>query len=486
MQRVGGRYELLHELGEGAFGKVWKAWDPVLGTTVAVKEVFLSGLSESEHAQRLARAEREARNAAKLRDHPNVATVHDAVLEDGKPWIVMDFVDGRSLAQVVAEDGPLPTENVARIARGLLAALRAAHGLEIVHRDVKPQNVLLGADGRVLLTDFGIAVHSADTAMTGSSGLIGTLEYMAPERFNGQDSGPAADLYSLGVTLFQAAEGFSPFHRETPTETLTAVVLGTAPEPLRAGPLAPLISRLMDKDPAHRPTAEQALAVLDGVLMPNSSAPTADARLVPPPPPVNTPPLPARTPPRAVHRRKPALIAGAVVLALAVGIGTAIALTSGDSDGDSSTNASSPGGSSTAASLDNGARGPSAGSKGKPDWCLEADGEGRCSVAQVAGCQHNRDISENVSQVGLILQNRATGDIRALLQAAIDWTTQDLNTPHTPPEVQQELTKHKEQLPKALDGYAADGTASRDLSGLPIDFQLTNKACLQASMDSWR
>ncbi|MDC7336804.1 serine/threonine-protein kinase [Streptomyces lydicus] len=266
---VGGRYRLEEALGGGGFGRVWRAHDRTLDVDVAVKEVWLPpATSETEHAQRLVRAEREARNAAKLRSHPCVVAVHDVVIEDGAPWIVMELVEGANLADRLAENGPMPVADVARIAGELLEGLGAAHQAGIVHRDVKPTNVMLTRDGRALLADFGIAVHKGDTAVTTTGGLIGSLEYMAPERFDGVDSGGAGDLYSLGVTLYQALEGVSPFHRDTPTETLSAVVLGQAPAPQRAGRLGPLITWLLDKDPANRPTVAQARAVIDGAPSP--------------------------------------------------------------------------------------------------------------------------------------------------------------------------------------------------------------------------
>ena len=261
---IGGRYELAEELGSGAFGRVWRGRDLRLRAEVAVKEVWLASVSEQERAQRLARAEREARNAARLREHPNIVAVHDVVVDDGKPWIVMDYVAGRSLADHLRAHGPLAAGHVVTVARSLLAALGAAHEKGIVHRDVKPANVLLADDGRVLLTDFGIALHGSDTAITASDTLIGTLEYLPPERFNGMAAGPAGDLYSLGVTLFQAIEGYSPFHRETPTETLAAVVLGPSPRPARAGQLTLLLTGLLSKDPGARPTVQQAFAMLEG------------------------------------------------------------------------------------------------------------------------------------------------------------------------------------------------------------------------------
>ncbi|MER7155553.1 serine/threonine-protein kinase, partial [Streptomyces lydicus] len=266
---VGGRYRLEEALGGGGFGRVWRAHDRTLDVDVAVKEVWLPpATSETEHAQRLVRAEREARNAAKLRSHPCVVAVHDVVIEDGAPWIVMELVEGANLADRLAEHGPMPVADVARIAGELLEGLGAAHEAGIVHRDVKPTNVMLTRDGRALLADFGIAVHKGDTAVTTTGGLIGSLEYMAPERFDGVDSGGAGDLYSLGVTLYQALEGVSPFHHDTPTETLSAVVLGQAPVPQRAGRLGPLIAWLLDKDPANRPTVAQARAVIGGAPSP--------------------------------------------------------------------------------------------------------------------------------------------------------------------------------------------------------------------------
>ncbi|GIG61872.1 hypothetical protein Lfu02_62440 [Longispora fulva] len=278
---VGGRFRLTDPLGSGGFGRVWRARDETLQVDVAVKEVWLPpAASPEEHTERLARAQREGRNAAVLRGHPNIVAVHDVVIEDDAPWIVMELVQGSSLAQYLRAHGALTVDVARHVAGGLLAALGAAHAAGIVHRDVKPANVMLTADGRVLLTDFGIAVRTADTSLTALGGLVGSMEYMPPERFNGGAASGAGDLYSLGVTLYQATEDISPFHRDTPTGTLTAIVLGPSPVPERAGPLTPLITALMHKDPGQRPGVEQALALLAGVAPAPSSGP-APTRALP-------------------------------------------------------------------------------------------------------------------------------------------------------------------------------------------------------------
>lgn len=261
-QVLGGRYRLLERLGAGGFGRVWKARDETLGVDVAVKEVWLPpAASDAERTERLRRAEREARNAARLRDHPNIVAVHDVVVDDEVPWIVMRLVNGCSLAEYLSEHGPLPVGKVMNVARALLRALDAAHQGGIAHRDIKPANIMLASTGEILLTDFGIAVHQADTALTATSAFIGSVEYTAPERLRGTDS-PASDLFSLGVTLYQAAEGISPFRRDTATAAITAVLFDEPPPPRRAGEqLAPLITRLLTKNPHQRPTIPQALAL---------------------------------------------------------------------------------------------------------------------------------------------------------------------------------------------------------------------------------
>ncbi|SEU37197.1 serine/threonine-protein kinase [Nonomuraea wenchangensis] len=260
--RVGGRYRLVTLLGSGGFGRVWRAHDEVLDVEVAIKELqLLPGMSQAEQDKRLERAAREARNAVRLRSHENILAIYD-VVSDGLPWIVMELIDGSSLAEHLDEHGPLPVEQATRVAGALLAALGAAHRAGIVHRDVKPANVMLSTDGRVLLTDFGIALHTTDTTLTTTGMLIGSPEYMAPERLRGTDELPAGDLFSLGATLYQAVEGVSPFRRDTQPAALTAVLLEEPPPPRRAGPLAPLITRLLDKDPGNRPTVEQGLAML--------------------------------------------------------------------------------------------------------------------------------------------------------------------------------------------------------------------------------
>ncbi|MEV4184082.1 serine/threonine-protein kinase [Streptosporangium canum] len=259
---VGGRYRLAAELGSGGFGRVWRARDETLDVDVAIKELQLpSGMPETERAERLARATREARNAARLRKHDGIIAIHDIVIDDGLPWIVMELVDGRSLSEHVEEHGPLPMGRAIEVAAALLTAIGAAHREGVVHRDIKPANVMLDGTGKVLLTDFGTAVHHTDTALTATGMVIGSAEYTAPERLRGSDGLPAGDLFSLGVTLYQAVEGISPFRRDTQEATLAAVLLDEAPAPQRTGPLTQLITRLLDKDPGRRPTVDEALAM---------------------------------------------------------------------------------------------------------------------------------------------------------------------------------------------------------------------------------
>ncbi|KAA2261094.1 serine/threonine protein kinase [Solihabitans fulvus] len=292
---VGGRYRLIETVGSGGFGQVWHAHDEDLDIDVAVKEVWLPpAVSDAEQEERLSRAKREARNAVRLRDHPNIVTVYDVVIEDEAPWIVMQFVTGRSLAQQVGEHGPLPGDAAARIAAALLTALGAAHDAGIVHRDVKPANVLLADNGDVLLADFGIAVHQSDTAITVTGAFIGSMEYVAPERARGEHGGPPCDLYSLGVTLYHAVEGVSPFRRDNPVATLHAVLFEQAAPPSQAGALAPLITKLLDKDPDRRPTIQEARALLDS---PPPLVATPSMLAAPPPTLVATPSTPADAPP---------------------------------------------------------------------------------------------------------------------------------------------------------------------------------------------
>ncbi|MFI6812793.1 protein kinase [Nonomuraea sp. NPDC050328] len=260
-RQVGRRYRLIEPLGEGGMGIVWRAHDEFLDRPVAVKEVRYTGVGEAKRAELNARTIREARAAGRL-DHPGVVVVHDVVEEDGRPWIVMQLVPSRSLAEVVRSGGPLPVGHVAHIGLQVLGALRAAHATGVLHRDVKPENVLLADDGRVVLTDFGIATLEADAGLTATGNLVGTPAYMPPERLNGLPATPASDLWSLGATLYAAAEGVPPFRRDSWAATVAAV-LRDAPEPPRlAGPLAPVIMGLLKGDPATRMGADEVQARL--------------------------------------------------------------------------------------------------------------------------------------------------------------------------------------------------------------------------------
>ncbi|MBT3076104.1 MULTISPECIES: serine/threonine-protein kinase [Streptomyces] len=265
---LAGRYRLGEELGRGGMGKVWRAHDEVLHRTVAVKELT-AGLYVAE-ADRLvlhARTQKEARAAARI-THPGVVTVHDVIEYDKRPWIVMQYVDGPSLADEAKEKGEIAPREAARIGLHVLSALRAAHSAGVLHRDVKPGNVLLARDGQVLLTDFGIAAIEGDSTITRTGELVGSIDYLAPERVRGGDPGPASDLWSLGATLYSAVEGRSPFRRTSPISTMQAVVTEEPPAPVNAGPLGPVITALLRKDPADRPSAAETeqmlLAAMEG------------------------------------------------------------------------------------------------------------------------------------------------------------------------------------------------------------------------------
>jgi Protein kinase domain len=238
-------------------GVLWAAHDRTLGREVAVKEVRLPA---DQSAGLRERALREARAAARL-THPSAVTVYGVVEEDGRPWIVMELLSPRTLAAVLAEAGPMAPASAARLGLDLLDALAAAHAAGVVHRDVKPGNVLF-ADGRAVLVDFGIAMLDEDPAITGAGILLGSPAFMAPERARGEQPTPASDLWSLGATLFAAVEGQPPFRGEGNLSTLAAVVTQDAPPAGHAGPLRPVLAALLAREPANRPSVEQARALL--------------------------------------------------------------------------------------------------------------------------------------------------------------------------------------------------------------------------------
>ncbi|MFJ9245919.1 protein kinase [Streptomyces sp. NPDC101776] len=254
---LAGRYRLAESIGSGGMGRVWRAHDEVLHRAVAIKELTAAlYVSESDQPRLLARTRAEARAAARI-NHSAVVTVHDVLEHDGRPWIVMELVEGNSLADEVKEQGRIEPAEAARIGMWVLRALRAAHAAGVLHRDVKPGNVLLGQDGRVLLTDFGIAQIEGDSTITRTGEVVGSVDYLAPERVRGADPGPSSDLWALGATLYTAVEGRSPFRRTSPLSTMQAVVEEEAGELRYAGPLAPVIAALLNKDPALRPDADQ-------------------------------------------------------------------------------------------------------------------------------------------------------------------------------------------------------------------------------------
>ncbi len=238
-------------------GVVWQARDELLGRDVAVKEiVWPPQMDPAERDVARQRAMREAQMAARL-SHPNVVGIFDVVEEEDRPWIVMELVPHRSLRDIIVEDGPLPPGRAARIGLGILAALQAAHARGVLHRDVKPANVLIAPEGRVVLTDFGIARADDSPVLTGTGVLVGSPSYISPERARGARADAAADLWGLGACLYAAVEGHPPFDREGALASLTAVVTEEPDPPTRAGPLWPAISGLLRKDPDQRLSASR-------------------------------------------------------------------------------------------------------------------------------------------------------------------------------------------------------------------------------------
>jgi len=258
---VSGRYRLQEPIGRGAMGIVWRGRDELLDREVAVKEVR-AAMTTAASQDIYRRTLREAKAAARL-NHPSVVTVFDVVEEDGRPWIVMELVHARSLDRVVAEDGPLRPLQAARVGERLLSALACAHAAGVLHRDVKPGNVLIGTDDAVVLTDFGIATRPGDPALTQVGMVVGTPGFTAPERARGHSATPASDLWSLGATLYTAVEGRGPFQRPGGSAAIMAAVAHEeAPRAPSAGPLGPVIDALLRADPADRPDADTTARLL--------------------------------------------------------------------------------------------------------------------------------------------------------------------------------------------------------------------------------
>ncbi|MFJ1753245.1 serine/threonine-protein kinase [Kitasatospora sp. NPDC088134] len=324
---LGDRYRLGEVLGRGGMGTVWRAEDEVLGRVVAVKELRMTGaVDEAEKHRLIVRTLREAKATARIR-HAAAVTVYDVVEEDGRPWIVMELVDGRSLADVVREDGTLTPARAAEIALDLLGVLGAAHSQGVLHRDVKPSNVLIGEDGRTVLTDFGIASVEGDTSITSTGMLVGAPSYIAPERARGQRPGPPSDLWSLGGTLYAMVEGVPPYDRGSALATLTAVMTEELPVSEQAGPLWPVIAGLLEKDPAKRMDADTARPLLRriaaGQALPEAETVAVAAPAAPPAAETVEQPAPqpaAAEPPRPAgpfaDRRRAALAGAAVVAVL--------------------------------------------------------------------------------------------------------------------------------------------------------------------------
>ena len=295
---VGGRYALRTALGTGGMGTVWRATDTLLRRDVAVKEVVLPRrLAPNERDGLYQRTLREARACAAL-SHPSVVQVYDVVTDGGRPWIVMELLHSRSLAEIIVEDGPLAPRAVAKIGIALLGALEVAHAAGVLHRDVKPANVLICGDGRCVLTDFGVALMPTEQQLTTPGMVLGSPHFISPERAIGGKFGPPSDLFSLGVTLYTAVEGRPPFDKPDPFETMRAVVEEPPARMERADALTDVLYGLLEKDPARRWDVRAARDVLrdllGGPLASRAPDHLTDPHAVVRPAPYTPPPVPAQ------------------------------------------------------------------------------------------------------------------------------------------------------------------------------------------------
>jgi hypothetical protein len=306
---LAGRYRLVRQIGAGAMGVVWEGHDERLDRTVAIKKLRLRpNLPQAKTTEAVARCLREGRIAARLH-HPNAITVFDVVDEDNVPNLVMEYLPSRSMATAIAEDGPLAPGDVAAIGAQVATALAAAHEAGIVHRDITPGNILLGEDGSVKLTDFGISRAADDAAVTKTGPFAGTPAYLAPEIAHGAEPTPASDVFSLGATLYAATEGTPPFGRAPNVLALLHTVAGgQINPPQRSGPLTDVLIALLTTDPHTRPTATQAHDLL--------AAADASAALVTAPIEPAVPPTQARVAPAAGRSHRPMAAAGVLVVAL--------------------------------------------------------------------------------------------------------------------------------------------------------------------------
>ncbi|MGY6025624.1 serine/threonine-protein kinase [Streptomyces spinosirectus] len=375
---IAGRYRLEARLGRGGMGVVWRATDELLGRRVAVKEIPLDldeTLSAEEARRQRERTLREARAVAQLR-HPHIIVVHDVVVHDERPYLVMELIDGGTLADRVSAHGPVDAAEAARIGIGLLSALRTAHAAGVLHRDIKPANVLLESGShRVVLTDFGIAQVAGATTLTETGSFVGSPEYTAPERMSGARTGPESDLWSVGALLCTVLSGESPFRRDSLGGILHAVVFDEIRPPPQAAPLLPVVRGLLERDPDRRLDADQAERMLRAYRSTGRiPAPdyTQTQRDVPRPQPAPAPspaPAPAPSPPTVEqprHSTRGMLVAALLVAAMAgAGVSAAALLMHRGGEGGGTPASSGPGTSVSASRSPGGSGSPSAGGSGK-------------------------------------------------------------------------------------------------------------------------
>ncbi|WP_020118600.1 serine/threonine-protein kinase [Streptomyces canus] len=338
---IAGRYRLEARIGRGGMGVVWRATDQLLGRQVAVKEIPLDETLSAEDARlQRDRTLREAGAVARL-SHPHIMVVHDVVEQDERPYIVMELIDGGSLADRISAHGPVDAAEAARIGADLLSALRAAHAAGVLHRDIKPANVLVeSGTGRVVLTDFGIAQVAGATTLTETGSFVGSPEYTAPERMSGARTGPEADLWSLGALLCTVLSGESPFRRDSLGGILHAVVIDEIRPPAQAGPLLPVVRGLLERDPERRLDAVEAERMLRAFLETGRTPPRrAPERAYTP----TQRDLPLRRPPAPERSRSGGLLASvrsrrgvpaaALLVAVLAGAGVSAAVLLMDRDG---------------------------------------------------------------------------------------------------------------------------------------------------------